>query len=198
MLQTLAANPVPTLTAVTPDPVPLAIPTTPGEAATFGASISLTFAGADFVPGSVVHWNDRTLATTTISSTQLRARVTDDIMALGTTNVSVQNPAPGGGTSNVLPISVVNPPPVLYGLRPSTVGAGGAFNLEVSGNNFTPGSSVRWNGSERPTVWHGALWITAAISAADTAAPGTSEITVFTPEPGGGTSQRAILTLVTP
>ena len=50
--------------------------------------------------GSAVRWNGTALATAFASSTQLTAQVpTSDILVAGIDNVTVVNPAPGGGTS---------------------------------------------------------------------------------------------------
>ena len=50
-------------------------------------------------------------------------------------------------------------------------------------------SVVRWNGETRPTNFLGSSQLQAAISAADIAAAGSAEVTVFTPDPGGGLSE---------
>ena len=49
-------------------------------------------------------------------------------------------------------------------------------------------SVVRWKGEARPTTFVSSTSLQAAISAADIAAAGTAQVTVFTPGPGGGTS----------
>jgi hypothetical protein len=54
---------------------------------------------------------------------------------------------------------------------------------------------VRWNGSDRATTFVTATQLGAAISAADVAAAGTATVTVFTPAPGGGTSNGQAFTI---
>ncbi|MBI1728953.1 MAG: Ig-like domain-containing protein, partial [Candidatus Rokubacteria bacterium] len=74
-------------------------------------------------------------------------------------------------------------------LAPSSALQGGpAFTLTVTGSDFVPASTVRWNGSSRTTTFVSATQLTASISAADLAATGTPQVTVVTPAPGGGTS----------
>lgn len=82
-----------------------------------------------------------------------------------------------------------NPAPALTSLGTSSVTAGSAgFVLSVTGSNFVSGSVVQWNGSARPTTFVSSTQLTANISAADVAQPGTALITVANPAPGGGLS----------
>jgi subtilisin family serine protease len=192
--QIYSSYPVPTLTDIAPNPVPLQVPIGGMETR---ASIIVTLTGTNFVAGSVASWNGANLATSVISSTQLRATVPNTVMAVGTAQVTVSNPAPGGGTSNVLAVSVVNPVPVISS-APRFVGAGApAFNLNIYGNGFTPTSVVRWNGSDRPTR-SGSIGAVAAIPASDVASLGAAQVTVFNPAPGGGSSDPWTISIFPP
>ena len=84
-------------------PVPLINqPLVPDAVAPGGGGFTLTINGTGFVSKSVVTWNGRALATTFVNSLQLRAAVpAADIATAGTAWVTVVNPAPGGGTSNL-------------------------------------------------------------------------------------------------
>jgi hypothetical protein len=63
----------------------------------------LTVTGSNFAQDSVVRWNGSDRSTTYVSSSQLRANITeDDIASVGTAQVTVFNHPPGGGVSNVL------------------------------------------------------------------------------------------------
>ncbi len=189
------ATPVPTLTSIAPDPVPLAVPSFGSQR----ASLTFTLTGADFVPGSIAQWNGAQITSWAISSTELRAIVTSDLMTVGTAEVTVFNPAPGGGLSNVVPVSVVNPAPRATSLRPAVVGAGApAFALFVEGFGFAPSAIVRWNGADLTTWFLGGQRIEGIVPAASVATVGTAEISVFTPAPGGGTSESLTLSIVTP
>jgi hypothetical protein len=85
------------------NPVPLLNnPLVPDATAPGGASFTLTVNGTGFVSGSVVNWNGSGLATTFVSNSQLTATVpAGNIATASTASVTVVNPAPGGGTSNV-------------------------------------------------------------------------------------------------
>ena len=86
--------------------------------------------------------------------------------------------------------------PALAALSPSTVAAGSpAFTLTVNGAGFVAGSSVRWNGSNRPTTYLNRTQLNVSIAATDVSAGGPFALTVFTPAPGGGTSSLLNLTL---
>jgi len=82
-----------------------------------------------------------------------------------------------------------NPVPATTVLLPSTVTPGsGALTLTVAGTGFVPGAVVRWKGADRPTTYFSSTLLQAAIPAADVAAAGSSDVTVFNPAPRGGTS----------
>ena len=85
-----------------------------------------------------------------------------------------------------------NPVPAVTSLSPSHTPAGGAaFTLTVNGTGFARASMVRWNGADRPTTYVSATQLRAAIGAADVAAVGAAAVSVFSPAPGGGTSDAA-------
>lgn len=89
-----------------------------------------------------------------------------------------------------------NPVPVITSISPSSRTAGsGAFTLTVNGSNFVNGATVRWNGSNRTTTFVNSGQLTAAINAGDILSPGSANVTVFNPAPGGGTSNTVVLTI---
>jgi hypothetical protein len=159
----------------------------------------LSLTGADFVSGSVVRWNGADRPTTALSGTRLTASISArDIADGGIFEVAVFNPAPGGGLSNPLSVTVENPAPFIDDHSPLFVGAGGPdFTLSVfSFYAFVPSSVVRWNGSDRPTTFVSAQQLDAAIPASDIATPGFADITAFTPPPGGGVSEPVLIEIV--
>jgi IPT/TIG domain/Calcineurin-like phosphoesterase len=83
--------------------------------------------------------------------------------------------------------------PAISGLSPASAEAGGdAFTLTVNGENFTNGSMVRWNESNRPTTFISSTQLAATISAADVAAKGLASVTVASP---GGISNAGTFTI---
>jgi hypothetical protein len=184
----LADNPVPTITTISP---------TTANVGT--GALTLTVNGSNFVAGSTVNVNGSARPTTLVNSNQLTATLTPaDVLASGNANITVTNPAPGGGTSGAATFAVSgnNPTPVLTSVSPMTVTAGnGAFVLTVNGSNFTPTSQIRFNGVARPTTFVSPTQLTATIPATDASVSGTYVVDVTSPTPGGGNSGSVILTV---
>src|SRR5216684_4463330 len=96
-------------------------------------------------------------------------------------------------------VNITNPIPAITTISPNSAESGGAaFTLTVNGSNFLTGSSVRWNGSDRPTAFISASQVSAQIPASDIAVAGTAAITVFNPAPGGGASNSLTFTITGP
>ncbi len=194
-----ASNALP-LTIVASNPTPVLTTLNPNSALAGGPNFTLTLTGANFISTSVARWNGDTRQTTFVSATQLTVSLSAaDIANAGTAQVTVQNPAPGGGTSNSLLFSINNPAPTLANLNPASALAGGAaFTLTVNGTGFISNSGVRWNGNARTTTFVSATQLSAQITAADIASAGTAQITVFNGAPGGGSSNALAFTVAQP
>jgi len=189
-----------TITIQPPNPAPALTSLNPTSATVGGGGIILTVNGSNFVAGSEVRWNGSPRTTAFVSSTQLTATIpASDLTAAGTANVTVVNPAPGGGTSNGLNFTVNNPAPAITGLNPNSATAGGAaFTLTINGTGFVSTSSVWWNGAARTTNFISATQLTAAIPSSDIATAGTASVVVNNPAPGGGSSPAATFTINNP
>jgi len=98
--QEAATNPVPFLSQ----------PLSPSSVAPGGPAFTLTVRGAGFVSGATVRWNGAPLTTTYVSGTRLTASIPAAKLATaGTAQLTVSNPAPGGGVSNPLLFLVTKP-----------------------------------------------------------------------------------------
>ena len=122
-------------------------------------------------------------------------------LAAGEVNVGTRTAS--GTTTAFSPFVLIelpsNPLPVLTSLDPTSADEGGAaFTLTVTGTGFVASSEVRWNGEARTTTFQSATTLTAQISAADLLAPGTAQVTVVNPAPGGGTSAALPLAITAP
>jgi hypothetical protein len=108
------------------NPVPMINqPLVPDAIAPGGAGFILVVHGTGFVSGAVVNWNDSSLATTFVKDSQLTATVpASDIAAASTASVTVVNPSPGGGTSNVMFFAVTPSSSSIALSAPSAFGAG--------------------------------------------------------------------------
>jgi FG-GAP-like repeat/Putative Ig domain/FG-GAP repeat len=120
------------------------------------------------------------------------ATVTDATGAsAGNSFLSIQiNPAVAPGN----PVPFLNQP-----LSPTAVSPGNAgFTLNVSGTGFVSGATVDLNGAPLATTFVSAAQLSAAVTAADVATPGTAVITVVNPAPGGGRSNPVYLQIGAP
>src|ERR1700733_2224275 len=117
-------NPVPFVNQIL-DPVSIQ----PG-----GKEFVLTVNGTGFASTAVINWNGSPILTSVESASRLKARISAaKIKKVGTASITVTNPAPGGGTSNVVYLPIRQPfstvamasstsPPYAYDGPPLTVG----------------------------------------------------------------------------
>src|SRR5690606_1977000 len=83
-------NPAPTLSSISPD-----------EAVQGGGAFTLTVTGTNFVPSPVDRWGGSARTSTYIADTELEAAIlASDLNSFGVVDVTVFNPAPGGGESS--------------------------------------------------------------------------------------------------
>ncbi len=93
-------NSLPTLTALSSAGAPVG-----------SSDLTLTLSGRDFAAQAVVQWNATTIPSTWISATQMQATVPALFLSAASQgNITVVNPAPGGGSSTPLPFTAVAPP----------------------------------------------------------------------------------------
>src|SRR5258708_24843419 len=93
------------------NPVPFSNQSLVPTAVSPGASgLTLSVSGTGFVSGATINLNRTALATTFVDSEHLTAIVpASDIANAGTAQVTVVNPGPGGGNSNVVFFQVATP-----------------------------------------------------------------------------------------
>jgi len=89
------------------------------------------------------------------------------------------------------------PLPITTSVSPTTKIVGDVgFTLTVNGTNFVSGVSVvRLDGADRTTTFVSSIQLRATILASDLTTAGSRSITVFTPAPGGGTSNAQTLSV---
>jgi len=120
------------------NPVPAITSLSPSSALAGGPTYTLTVNGSGFVPSSVAQWNGADLTTTFVSEGQLTASVpASNIAAVGTAQVTVVNPAPGGGTSNPsISLAITAPQPISFlttSLPGTSVGKSYYFVMSATG-----------------------------------------------------------------
>jgi hypothetical protein len=179
------------------NPAPAVSSVSPGFVTAGGPQFSLLVNGSGFVPNSAVLWKGVAVATSYGSSAQLNATIPASLTKDGGfVNISVVNPAPGGGTSAPVQFVIKNPIPVVSGLSPSHVSEGSAqFTMTVTGSSFVPSSVVRWNSGNLATAFVSSSSLTSTVPSSLVAAAGTANVTVFSPAPDGGTSNVSDFTI---
>src|SRR5205823_5036798 len=114
------------------NPSPILTDVSPRQLRSNQQNVELTVTGSNFVNGSTVRVSSSSLATTFVSSTQLTAALPPPL-PLGKVTVTVNNIAPGGGTSSGIDIEIAAQAPTLTSVSPSAVQAGAT--IQVSGTN---------------------------------------------------------------
>ena len=188
-------NPVPALTSLTPASTPV---NTTG--------LTLTLNGTGFVAGATVNFGTLTgliPVAGSITAKQLQIVIPDSVVTkVGSVNVTVSNPAPGGGTSNGLPFSIQNPVPALTSLSPtsSLINTTG-LTLTLNGTGFVAGTTISFGGVTGLTPIAGTLTATQLKVAIPDSALNTGgfiTVTVSNPAPGGGTSNGLTFSVLNP
>jgi len=127
------------------NPIPAISSLSPTSAAAGSTSQTLTINGSNFLNISSVNFNGSVRTPVFVSSTQLTvALIAVDLATAGTFPVSVTNPSPGGGTSNVIDFTVSAGSAGSVTLSPTsvTVPEGGAQTFTASVVGSTTG--VTW------------------------------------------------------
>jgi len=189
-------NPAPAVTQLQPATI-----VEQGAAAT---QLTVHVLGSNFMAGSQAFWNGAQRPAKLISATELEMTLlAGDIGTAGVGGITVQNPTPGGGESNVINFTVTGVPqnaaPALTQLTPTFTLARGAGSVPVIvtlvGSNFMPGSQAFWNGVFRPTKFIDSTKLEVTLTAADVTAGGAGALTVINPPPGGGASADLTFTI---
>jgi hypothetical protein len=121
-------NPAPSIATVTPTRLRA------------GMSATLTVTGTGFNGLSQLKWNGVSKATTVSNTTKLTATIpAADLPSGGTGQVTVFNPAPGGGTSSIVSMPV--DPPAVLAVSATTVGSGATETVTLT-NGF--GGAKDW------------------------------------------------------
>jgi hypothetical protein len=121
-----------------------------------------------------------------------------DVDEPGTLSIAVMSPGPGGGLSNALTLSLVNPAPVVLSVSPSEWQASPytiTLSVRLTGSGFIPGTVVRVNGAARSTEYVSDTELVALLLGDDVDEPGTLTLVAVNPAPGGGPSAPVTLTV---
>ena len=180
---TISTNPTPDVTSLSPASIIVG-----------SSTFTINVYGTNFIPTSTIYWNNILLTTTYINSNQLSAVINGYLLSSnGNANLSVHNPTPGGGISNMSVFTISsngnNPVPGITSTVPSNINAGASsFTITINGSNFTSSSVIYWNGTALTTTFISSTQISANVPSSLIATAGNANITVNNPSPGGGTT----------
>jgi photosystem II stability/assembly factor-like uncharacterized protein len=185
-------NPAPSLSTINP----LQIFT--GQQATIALSAS------SLMPNTVAQFNNKTytIAPAGFSQTAIIIPPTD-LTTTGSYPITLFTPAPGGGTSQQVFVSVVHPQPAVSSIAPTTVNAGRDTTVTLTGSSFISGALVYIENVTTPlaTTFVSGTSLRAVVPANRIPTNGTYRFYVVNPTPNGplgGTSGFVDLTVNTP
>jgi len=162
-------------------------------------TLNVVLTGTNYIAGatSVSFGPDITVNSANVSSsTALTANISiAATAATGPRDVTVTNPAPGGGTATLAAAFTVNSPlPTLASILPAAGNRLQTLDVVLTGTNYIAGATSVSFGPDitvnSANVTSPAS-LTANISIAATAATGPRDVTVTNPAPGGGTATLA-------
>lgn len=195
--------PAPTLKSISPTNINAAQP-----------QFVLKVMGSNLVQQTAVQWSGSSGTVTIpvvifVSTNELDATIPASLIQNpGTVDISVTTPTPGGGTSPsstqqpiVFTINPINSPiPQITSISPTVVsaGSGSGFTLFITGKDFVSQSTVSINNNNRTTTYINSTTLQASVTSADIANPGSLQIAVTNPPPGGGTSNAMPLSVQNP
>ena len=149
-----------------------------------GDALTLNVGGQGFAANSIVYWGSTALVTQYVSATQLTAQLPAvEIATAGISSITVQTPAPGGGTSNSMQFEIDSAgsgtTPPIFTIVTATVAPGStaaypvtlpssATSVSVTCLNLPSGASCSYSSSAG----------TVTITTSSTTSSGTYQITV--------------------
>ena len=164
-----------------------------------GIPAEVTISGSGFMSSTIVVVDGTATGGTFIDGATMKVTVVAS--DIGTRLISVSNPAPGGGISNTLALTITEMiPPALTSINPASSGGLSTVNVILNGTNFVSGATtvtVSGTGvSVGPvTIANGGTGLITTFKIAGTAAAGARKVTVTTP---GGTSAAVTFTVDPP
>ncbi|RTQ48200.1 T9SS type A sorting domain-containing protein [Hymenobacter gummosus] len=181
-------------TVTQPNPVPVLTAISPNTATAGGAGFTLRLTGSNFMPASVVNFNGTALTTTFVSVAELTAAVPASAIATaGSYNVTVTNPAPGGGNSapQTFTVTSATPAPTVTSFTPTSGPVGTV--VTITGTNFTGATGVSFNGTAATT-----FSVTNATTISATVPSGATSGTIAVTTPGGTATSTGSFTVTVP
>ncbi|MBI4810349.1 MAG: T9SS type A sorting domain-containing protein [Ignavibacteriales bacterium] len=161
------------------------------------SNLSLAINGENFNQNTVVRFNGSNRSTRFVSTNSLIAELyPSDVFEVGVFSINVYNFGAGGGISNSIDISIVYAQPLMSSISPSNKVVGDTqFTMTVKGSGFAPVSKVYMNHHLLPTTFINQSTLLADVAANYMVEPFEHSVYVYTPSPGGGSSESKIFTV---
>jgi hypothetical protein len=208
-----SVSPVATLTVASPTPTPVITSLNPTSVIAGSPATSLSAMGTGFSTGCTLQWNTTALTTsysygsiynpstgTYTTGYSLYGTIPASLLTTkGSASITVSCPTAITPVSNAVTFNVTDPPvPTLSSLSTTAGPIATDTKLTIYGTGFTSTSTVSYNGRSLPTTYTNPGSLGATIPASQLLFPGTGNITVTTPAPGGGTSNALVFTAYVP
>ena len=206
-----SASPTAFLTVAVATGTPVITSTNPSSYIISNSNSVLYVYGTNLTTSSIVQWNGTNLATSYtyasvwngayyVTGYYLYAQVPASLLATaGAASVTVYSPTALTSTSDAVTININNPPvPTVTSLSPGAGPIATDTKVTVSGTGFTPSSVVSYKGTQLATTYVNSASLTVTIPGTMNLFPGNGNLTVFTPAPGGGTSNAQVFTTYVP
>lgn len=200
----LQKSPTPVLTQIMPSQIVMGSGDT--QITVTGSNLGQQFVNGAFVTTSQIQWNGTKL--TPIWSSpyagpslqSISVTVPANLLtSVGTANITAISSTSTPTTSNALTVSIIPPPPpTVTSISPNAGPINTAATLTISGNGFTPASTVAVNGTDVTSTYVNSSQITVNLPASAVRLPGNLLFAVTTPSPGGGTSGSLAYTAYVP
>jgi hypothetical protein len=154
------------------------------------AAFPLTVNGSGFISGSTVYWGSTALSTQFVSASQLTAQVpAAQIVSAGINALTVETPAPGGGTSNTLQFEV------------DSAGSGSGPTFGTTSVSVAPGAAASYPvtlPSSATNISVNCLNLPSGATCSYSSATGTLTVTTSSSTPAGSYAITAVFTETLP
>ena len=114
----------------------------------------------------------------------------------GTYQITITNPQPDGGTSNLANLQINNPVPSISMLDPIETKTNiQSLTLNVYGSGFFDDTEIYFGNIKKPITYLSPTKLRISLTSEDLKAAGEYEITARNLSPGGGSSNKIIFTI---
>lgn len=203
--QLTVSNPSPTLSSSNPltftvnvgtYPVPTLSSIVPNAVVAGGLGFSIEALGTNFASTATLNFNGSPRpASVNLPNEVVAAISAADIATVGTAQITVSNPTPGGGPSAPVTLNIVqpNPQPTITSIVPSTVAASTSVNVTINGTNFLNPPNVFFNGQSVGWSFVSSTQLTASFFVGSLT-PGSYPLSVMDQFPGGTATANLMVT----